>query len=1687
MPKIRRSTGGLIRGNLFDTNIKATSIDEDIFSDQELLDELADDSDLVLVLDVSETPDKIKYVTKTNLIGEGLVSITNNTNNYLMTGTGSALSGEANLTFDGTILNSDGGEINLDISSGDPHMSFQIGGSDKFTLGVDDSDSDKFKIDSGDTVGGSTLVTLDSSGMILAGDLTVSGDDLTMGTNTSGYVLVADGTNFNPVAVSGDITMASDGAVALGSGVVVDADVNASAAIAISKTALTAGTNISLSTNTLNVDDAFLVNDGNDATTGTITSAGLIVDGNKNVTPGDGAFLHLDTATVTDSNTSGSGTATKYTHVNLEAPTLAATNASVTTSDAATLYINAAATAGTNQTITRNWAMWVDTGNARFDGSIYSGTTHAMNSSGVLQVASQTNITGVGTIATGVWEGTDVGVAHGGTGASTATAGFDALSPMTAEGDILYGGSSGTITKLAKGSDADVLTLASGIPSWATPTVGDVTSVTAGVGLSGGGSSGDLTITLDLSELSTVTPADGDFFSTLDSDGANEQKTTTTALATLFAGTGLTASSSVIGVDAAQTQITSVGTIGTGTWEATDVAVAHGGTGASTATAGFDALSPMTAEGDILYGGTSGTVTKLAKGSDGEYLKLASGVPSWASVSSAAVTALNSATANELVTVGSTTTELDAETNLTYSSDVLATASSSANLPRLDITNTHADATAGMIKFIKDPGSGQGADNDIMGTITWYGTDASNNAPEELARMEAYIIEADHATEAGGIKFYVAENDATMTAGLQILGVKDQDGEIDVTIGAGTASTTIIAGTLTMGSTAAMTNAGLLSVADQSGITGLGTISSGTWNGTAITHAYINDDIVSGQAEITSGFAAADELMYSDGGVIKRVGLDTMATKLFSVATAGVVAQADDHMLFLDGGATGDVIVESIDDFLSAIAGSGISVSSSQLTASGGAVTALNNATADELVTVGSTTTELDAETNLTYASDLLTIASSSVDLPRIDITNTHADATAGKIRFNKDTSSGEDGDVMGTIEFFGTDAAENTHQKLAYIDSYIIDSAEGSEAAGLRFYVAENDATNTLGLQILGQADDNGEVDVTIGAGAASTTTIAGTLTMGSTAALTNAGLVAVTDQSNIAGVGTITSGTWQGTAIASGYIANDAIDSQHYADGSIDNAHIADDQIDSEHYADGSIDFAHIQDVAANSILGRDANSSGVLSEVALATTQILIGDGTGFTAAALSGDATMSNAGVVAIASDVIVNADIKSDAAIDMSKTALTAGTGLTLSTNTLNVDASQTGITAVGTIDTGTWEATDVTVSHGGTGVSTLLANAVLTGNGTSAIQAESDLLFSSNKLIPTASAHNAAGTALTMSAGATTAGTTNNIAGGALTFEGGQGKGSGAGGDIVFKTANAGGSGSSLNALATALTLSDDLSATFAGAVDLGSNTLTSTGSMQIRTIDYSDGDLSMTIADGGGVTFAQNATFSGVLDITDATDSSDATGDTGALRTEGGASIAKKLYVGTDLDVEGTAELDNITIGGAQGSDGQVLTSTGSGVGWEDAGGGGDSVDLTREPSEGVHSGITASFVAGEALSSGEVVYFKQADSKMWKAVATAEATSRCVAMAADDISADATGLFLMSGFMTDNGTFPDYSASSGVGKPVYTPEAETSGENVPEKTPPDSDGDFVQVIGFVVAANTLYFNPSQDIIEHA
>jgi hypothetical protein len=66
----------------------------------------------------------------------------------------------------------------------------------------------------------------------------------------------------------------------------------------------------------------------------------------------------------------------------------------------------------------------------------------------------------------------------------------------------------------------------------------------------------------------------------------------------------------------------------------------------------------------------------------------------------------------------------------------------------------------------------------------------------------------------------------------------------------------------------------------------------------------------------------------------------------------------------------------------------------------------------------------------------------------------------------------------------------------------------------------------------------------------------------------------------------------------------------------------------------ADGSITNAKLANMAANTVKVRHANDAGVPSDFEVGDTQLLIGDGTGFTAAALSGDVTMTNGGVVTL---------------------------------------------------------------------------------------------------------------------------------------------------------------------------------------------------------------------------------------------------------------------------------------------------------------------------------------------------------------------------------------------------------------------------------------------------------------------
>jgi len=121
-----------------------------------------------------------------------------------------------------------------------------------------------------------------------------------------------------------------------------------------------------------------------------------------------------------------------------------------------------------------------------------------------------------GTVASGTWNGTVVAEGYGGTGQST-----------YATGDILYASGANTLAKLTAGSDADVLTLASGVPSWAAAGGGSgtVTEVTVGTGLDVANGTTTPDVTLSFDELTDDTGTDangwtsGDFLTIVEAGG----------------------------------------------------------------------------------------------------------------------------------------------------------------------------------------------------------------------------------------------------------------------------------------------------------------------------------------------------------------------------------------------------------------------------------------------------------------------------------------------------------------------------------------------------------------------------------------------------------------------------------------------------------------------------------------------------------------------------------------------------------------------------------------------------------------------------------------------------------------------------------------------------------------------------------------------------------------------------------------------------------------------------------------------------------------------------------------------------------------------------------------------------------------------------------------------------------------
>lgn len=341
-------------------------------------------------------------------------------------------------------------------------------------------------------------------------------------------------------------------------GGIVNADVNASAAIVYSKLNLTGGivnadvnASAAIAYSKLNLSGAIVNAD--------ISASAAIAD-TKLATISTVGKVSNSATTAASANTA-SAIVARDASGNFSAGTITATLSGTATNVTGTVAIANGGTGATTQQAALN-ALAGTQASGKYLRSDGTNTTLASIQAGDVPTLNQ-NTTGTASNVTGT-----VAIANGGTGQTTAGAAFNALSPITTKGDLIAGSGTNSAARLGVGSDGYVLTADStqttGV-KWAAVTgTGTVTSVTF---------TGDGTV-LSSTPSSAVTAA-GTVTASLNSQAANK----------VLAGptTGANAAPTFRSLVAGDIPTLNQNTTGTASNVTGIVAIANGGTGATTA------------------------------------------------------------------------------------------------------------------------------------------------------------------------------------------------------------------------------------------------------------------------------------------------------------------------------------------------------------------------------------------------------------------------------------------------------------------------------------------------------------------------------------------------------------------------------------------------------------------------------------------------------------------------------------------------------------------------------------------------------------------------------------------------------------------------------------------------------------------------------------------------------------------------------------------------------------------------------------------------------------------------------------------------------------------------------------------------------------------------------------------------
>jgi hypothetical protein len=325
--------------------------------------------------------------------------------------------------------------------------------------------------------------------------------------------------------------------------------------------------------------------------------------------------------------------------------------------------------------------------------------------------------------------------------------------------------------------------------------------------------------------------------------------------------------------------------------------------GTLTANAAVSVQSTLTVGEDdtgydvVLYGDTTGKRLLWDQSADelaliGSGTKLSFFAAAGGENISADNTGVLSVNAGDQLTMTAPTVLVDASEEVTIDTDTVTVGSANASDPLFVLKNTTNDPDGARLRFVKDKGAA-GTQGDDAGVIQFFADNAAQQQTE-FARVTAEVQTATAGEEGGKLSLSVAEHDGTMTAGL-VLTEGSTDGVIDVTIGAGSGSTTTIAGNLTVNGTTTTVNSTTVQVDDKNIELGVGSVNDAAADGGGITLKSGDGDKTFNWVNVTNSWTSSENLDLVNGKHLSIAGTTLLTAEGVAKVQSGVAGAGLSH------------------------------------------------------------------------------------------------------------------------------------------------------------------------------------------------------------------------------------------------------------------------------------------------------------------------------------------------------------------------------------------------------------------------------------------------------------------------------------------------------------------------------------------------------------------------------------------------------------------------------------------------------------------------------------------------------------------------------------------------------------------------------------------------------------------------